>query len=228
MSLRWMMALCIVVLRVGGLFAFEATGIIQKVDAEKGTLVIRVNNQDRTVKADKNIKVLDKAGKELADGLKSKELPESAEATFTIEPEKNEPIIKAIRLGKKDTANAKERSSVGLKPLTEMTAQDKYKGEDGGLYGGGKNEPPEAHRTAALEECRGIVPLDEQGMPSKDGKIVLMSVSMSNTAGVFATFKEMADRDPQKSPQVVIVNGAVGYLETFASRGRTFASTSRW
>ena len=24
-----------------------------------------------------------------------------------------------------------------------MTAEDRYKGEDGGLYGGGKNEPPE-------------------------------------------------------------------------------------
>lgn len=210
MYLRWVVASCIVVLMVGGLLAFEAVGTIQKVYSEKGTLVIRVNGQDRTVKADKNIKVLDKEGKELADGLKSKELKEGVEATFTVEPEKNEPVIKVIRLGKRETTNAKEKSSVGLKPLTEMTAQDKYKGEDGGLYGGGKNEPPEAHRAAALDECRRIVPLDEQGKPSKDGKIVLLSVGMSNTAGVFVTFKEMADRDPQKSPQVVIVNGAVG------------------
>ena len=28
------------------------------------------------------------------------------------------------------------KASVGLKPLTEMTANDRYKGEDGGLYGG--------------------------------------------------------------------------------------------
>ena len=33
---------------------------------------------------------------------------------------------------------------------------------------------------------------------------------MSNTAGEFMVFKEMADRDAEKSPQVVIVNGAVG------------------
>src|SRR5207244_3546667 len=96
------------------------------------------------------------------------------------------------------------------KPLTEMTAQDKYKGEDGGLYGGGKNEPPEPHKAAALDANRNITPLDETGKPSKDGKIVLLSVGMSNTAGVYFTFKEIADRDPQKSPQVVIVNGAVG------------------
>jgi hypothetical protein len=52
--------------------------------------------------------------------------------------------------------------------------------------------------------------LDAQGKPSQDGKIVLMSIGMSNTAGEFATFKEVADRDPKKSPHVVIVNGAVG------------------
>src|SRR5205814_1617145 len=32
------------------------------------------------------------------------------------------------------------KSETGFKPLTDMT--DKYKTEDGGLYGGGKNEPP--------------------------------------------------------------------------------------
>lgn len=33
--------------------------------------------------------------------------------------------------------------AVGLKPLTEMAAADTYLGEDGGLYGGGQNQPPE-------------------------------------------------------------------------------------
>jgi hypothetical protein len=195
---------------VSGLLAFEATGTIQKVDAGKALLVIRVSGQDRRVKADKGIKVLDRKGNELKGGLSSKELKEGVEATFTIEPEKGTPIIKAIRLGRKETTNAKEKSSVGLKPLTEMTALDRYQGEDGGLYGGGKNEPPEAHKAAAHAECKRITPLGENGKPSKDGKIVLVSLGMSNTAGVFVTFKEMADRDPHKSSQVVLVNGAVG------------------
>src|SRR5437879_3262024 len=169
MCIRWTFALCIVVLLVGGLIAFEATGTIQKVDAENGRIVIRVNGQDRSVKVDKSIKVLDREGKELADGLKSKELKEGVEATFTVEPEKGEPVIKAIRLGTNETSSAKEKSSVGLKPLTEMTAEDRYKGEDGGLYGRGKNEPPEAHKAAALDVSRQITPLDEAGKPAKDG-----------------------------------------------------------
>jgi hypothetical protein len=103
-----------------------------------------------------------------------------------------------------------ERSSVGLKPLTEMTAEDKYKGEDGGLYGEGRNEPPEALRAAAKIELKRITPLDSHGKPAKEGKIVLISVGMSNTNGEFRMFKDHADRDAGKAPEVVLVNGAVG------------------
>jgi hypothetical protein len=103
-----------------------------------------------------------------------------------------------------------ERSSVGFKPLIEMTAEDRYKGEDGGLYGGGKNEPPLAHQAAAQKELSAIAPLDAHGNPSKEGKIVLLSIGMSNTFGEFSLFKEKADQDPGKSPHLVMVNGAVG------------------
>src|SRR5262249_30576895 len=158
MHRRWLCTCCALIILPGSLFAFEIGGTIQKVDAEKSVLVIRVNGQDRSVKTAKNIKVLDREGKDLKDGLKSKQLKEGIEVTFTIEKEKKEPVIKAVRLGSQQTKNSEEKSSVGLKPLTEMTAGDKYKCEDGGLYGGGKNEPPEAHRAAALAECQRITP----------------------------------------------------------------------
>jgi hypothetical protein len=103
-----------------------------------------------------------------------------------------------------------EQRSTGLKPLTEMTAEDRYKGEDGGLYGGGKNEPPEFHQRAARDAVQKITPLDAQGKPATDGKIVFISLGMSNTAGEFMSFKEVADRDPQKAQAVALVNCAVG------------------
>jgi hypothetical protein len=103
-----------------------------------------------------------------------------------------------------------EQRSTGLKPLTEMTAEDRYKGEDGGLYGGGRNEPPEIHRRAVGQALKKITPLDARGKPAKDGKIVFIALGMSNTYGEFELFKEIADRDPQKSPAVRIVNCAVG------------------
>src|SRR5687767_13774384 len=68
-----------------------------------------------------------------------------------------------------------DKTSTGLVPLSELTGT--YKGEDGGLYGGGKNAPPEAHRAAAEKETAEVVPRDGEGKPSADGTIVLVSIS---------------------------------------------------
>ncbi|MBL7040005.1 MAG: hypothetical protein ISR77_15315 [Pirellulaceae bacterium] len=95
-----------------------------------------------------------------------------------------------------------------LVPITDMTAP--YKGEDGGLYGGGQNEPPEAHRVAYLRESEKTRPLDANGQPSDDGKIGLIAIGFSNTSIEWEDFKRTADADPQKSSNVVIVNGAMG------------------
>jgi hypothetical protein len=96
-----------------------------------------------------------------------------------------------------------------LTPLTEL-GTGKYKGEDGGLYGGGKNEPPKAHLDAAIKEAAKIRPLDAEGNPAEDGKVVLLGVGMSNTTQEYSRFKGVADRDAAKSPRLVIVDGAQG------------------
>jgi hypothetical protein len=41
------------------------------------------------------------------------------------------------------------QSSVGLIPLTDLDA-GKYQGEEGGLYPGGKNNPPQSHLDAGI------------------------------------------------------------------------------
>ena len=97
-----------------------------------------------------------------------------------------------------------------LKPLTELGATDRYKGEDGGLYGGGKNEPPARLREAAQQELAQIRPRDDQGKPTERGRIVLISLSMSNATMEFSHFKRLADPDPAKSPRLTIVDGAQG------------------
>ncbi len=102
------------------------------------------------------------------------------------------------------------REVTGLKPLTEMTADDKYEGQDGGLYGNGRNEPPDKHRQAAEAALAKIEPLNAVGKPAKDGRIVFLSISMSNATQEFSTFKRIADNDKDKSPLVTIVDGAQG------------------
>ncbi|OHE89403.1 MAG: hypothetical protein A3G75_08575 [Verrucomicrobia bacterium RIFCSPLOWO2_12_FULL_64_8] len=108
------------------------------------------------------------------------------------------------------TPGAVPRDRTGLVPLNEMTGDRQYQGQDGGLYGGGRNEPPPAHAQAALAEAARIVPVDANGRPARDGRIVLLSVGMSNTTQEFSRFQDLADRDPEKAPSVVIVDGAQG------------------
>lgn len=102
------------------------------------------------------------------------------------------------------------RDKTGLKPLTEMKRDERYKGEEGGLYGHGENAPPAAHARDAAAEAARIRPLDAEGREAKDGRVVLLSISMSNATQEFSLFKQLADADADKSQQLVIVDGAQG------------------
>ena len=97
-----------------------------------------------------------------------------------------------------------------LKPLCDMTADEKYEGEVGGLYGNGSNEPPVALQKSATEALTQIKPLNAEGKPSDDGKVVLISISMSNATQEFSFFKRIADEDPRKSSKLTIVDCAQG------------------
>ena len=101
------------------------------------------------------------------------------------------------------------RESTGLVPLNEL-GKGTYKGSEGGLYPGGGNTPPGPHLKAGLKLAKAIAPLNGAGEPSPEGKIVLLSLGMSNTTQEFRVFKKLADADPEKNPRLVIVDGAQG------------------
>src|SRR6266511_744877 len=69
-------------------------------------------------------------------------------------------------------------------PLSELGA-GMYKGFTGGLYPSGSNSTPAAHAAAGITRAQGIVPLDTAGASSPSGKIVLLSIGMSNTTQEF-------------------------------------------
>ncbi|MCI0489845.1 MAG: hypothetical protein L0229_24910 [Blastocatellia bacterium] len=103
-------------------------------------------------------------------------------------------------------------TSTGLIPLNDLGAGF-YQGAQGGLYPNGSNLRPAGHEEAGLEIARSIVPLNKKGRPAKKvkkGRIVLLSIGMSNTTQEFSVFKSLADSDPDKNPSLVIVDGAQG------------------
>jgi hypothetical protein len=198
---------------------FEVGAIILKIDTENRMAVVLANGRERTVKIAANVEIQDGKGEDLSGGLAAKELKEGAVVTLTVERDGNMPAIVSIRLGGKVNPQTGPnvprqasvgKSGVGFKPLTEMSAEDRYKGEDGGLYGGGKNELPDALVAAATKVTAKIKPLDADGNPAADGKIALVSISMSNATQEFSRFKRLAGADVRKSPLVAIVDCAQG------------------
>lgn len=101
------------------------------------------------------------------------------------------------------------RESTGLVPLTDL-GKGRYQGEEGGLYPGGANVPPPSHLKTGLALAKQITPLDPQGKPSPDGKIVLLSIGMSNTTQEFQVFMKLAASEPGLNPRLTIVDGAQG------------------
>lgn len=198
----------------GQLSALEAQGTLQSVDSKSRVVKLFANGKDRTVKAAENAQILGEDGKPLEGGLAAKGLTNGAPVTVTVNPSDLTPVLMRLQLGVHRGQDAwmaaAGKPSVGLKPLTEMTAEERYKGEDGGLYGAGRNEPPHALAAAAARATAKIAPLDAGGQPSPQGKIGLVSISMSNATMEYSLFKQLADRDPQKSSSVAVVDCAQG------------------
>jgi len=111
------------------------------------------------------------------------------------------------------------RESTGLVPLPDL-GTGLYQGEQGGLYPGGRNTPPPAHRDAGLALAGRVVPLDRagnaregnaaEGKFADTGRIVLLSIGMSNTTQEFTAFQQLAAREKGLNPKLAIVDGAQG------------------
>ena len=111
-------------------------------------------------------------------------------------------------------------TNLGWLPLPDLGI-GQYKGFTGGLYPNGLNRRPPAHEAAGLNMALNqITPrLLSGNIDTTNGKIVLLSIGLSNTTQEWATkgpgaFKPRADADASKNPQVVIVDGAQGGMDS--------------
>jgi len=96
-----------------------------------------------------------------------------------------------------------------LRPFTERAVfMDKY---ETGLYPGGKNDMPADHRRAGERIAATLRPLDVDGNPSADGKILAVTVGHSNCAMYFGALqKRLKQNASQLHPRFELLNAAVG------------------
>ena len=90
-------------------------------------------------------------------------------------------------------------TSTGLIPLTDMGSR-RYRGYRGGLYPAGRNTPSPKYLRKGQAASKQIHPIN--------GKIVLLSIGMSNATAEFSAFKRSSDRDTQVNANLVVVDGA--------------------
>jgi hypothetical protein len=184
-------------------------GKIKKIDADKGTITITANGKDHDFTVAEGTRIMDAGGQPARDGLKHKGFKPGAQVMFKPGLKGDKTVLVGLKLvGQPEPPPRVDLSKV--KPLTDMGKDDTYKGFKGGLYPDAKNERPADHEAAGRALAKKVQPLDNDGKPDRDGKIVLLSVGMSNTNQAFGGFMRAARADTEINPHVLPVNGAQG------------------
>ncbi|MEO7866610.1 MAG: T9SS type A sorting domain-containing protein [Candidatus Eisenbacteria bacterium] len=101
-------------------------------------------------------------------------------------------------------------TSTGRVPLNDL-GSGMYLGVQGGLYLGGLNSRPSSHEAAGIAIAQSLVPLDTLGLPDPvNGRVVLVSIGMSNATLEFRRFVLKSDSDISRLPSTRAIDCAVG------------------
>ena len=104
--------------------------------------------------------------------------------------------------------------SPALIPINDL-GTGSWNGFMGGLYPNGSNTMPAAHASAGVQLAGQILPLDANGNPDLiNGKIVFISIGMSNGTMEFSSFVQLGNADQNKNPKVKLVDCAEGGMTT--------------
>jgi hypothetical protein len=102
-------------------------------------------------------------------------------------------------------------TSTGLVPLTDF-GKERYRGQRGGLYPRGANRPPQRYLARGLNAARRV--------RSAQGRIVLLSIGMSNATQEFRGFMQLVQQNATVNPRLQLVDGAQGGWDARAAAQR--------
>ncbi len=108
-----------------------------------------------------------------------------------------------------EASNCSNTTVPGLTPINDL-GTGTHLGYVGGLYPNTSNTMPMTHLNDGLGLVKQVVPRNATGSPGTNGKIVLVTIGMSNTNIESQGLIQLAKNDTTLNPSVVIVDGAEG------------------
>ena len=190
---------------------------IVKVDLDKLIVTLKVDGKDLDAIATEDTKFFEIEGNDTKEKLRA--LKPGADAMFVTREKDGKEYLFGIKLGvgggkgpgpKGGPPKLVKVDSSKLVPLNELGDKEYKDGFKGGFYPDGKNERPKAHEEAGLRFAKEVQPLNAEGKPDPAGKIVMLSVGMSNTSQASGGFSKAIAATDNRNPNFIFVNGAVG------------------
>lgn len=120
------------------------------------------------------------------------------------------PVSKGIGANCNNISFNATDSSGPLVPINDLGTKLYAGAESGGLYANGSNVDDPTHDAYGQSLASGIQPLDSNGNPDPNGKYVLLGIGLSVTQQSLDQIVPLANLDPSKNPQLVVVNGGTG------------------
>lgn len=215
-------ALLLAGLAMGPVAAQETRqGTLQEIDIAKGTVVMRVGATDQKLTLTDRTSVPGGEGKTLAEKLGS--FRQGSEVVVRIIEHGGRQVVLGMRPAA-GAASPPDRPARGAQPADrerQMGAQEiaqlvpldrlgsgTYQGSTGGLYPNGRNQRPKEHEAAGRRLAGQVRPLDAKGRPDPAGKIVLLSIGMSNASQAWQGFQLALGSHGRRNPHLFLVDGA--------------------
>jgi Cu/Ag efflux protein CusF len=194
---------------------------VKKVDAERRTITLTVDGKDIELTANDRTQFRGTSGKALAEQLA--EFKPDAEVMFLARKQDGKDVLVGLAMGgggggaprREGSGQRVSPDTSSFKPITEL-GKAEYRGFTGGLYPNGENARPAAHEAAGLKLARQVQPLNAAGKPDPQGRIVLLSIGMSNTSQSSQGFQQALADESGKNPRFLFVNGAQGGMTAAA------------
>src|ERR1051325_6132488 len=205
------LAVCIGVLSAQG--GDIRRGKVQKLDLDKLTITLKVADKDLDFTLTEETLILGGQGKTHKERMQGFKV--GSEVMFKAGAKNGVELITHMKLaGPGGKGQLPKVDLAKLIPLPEL-GEKEYQGFQGGFYPGGKNTRPEAHEAAGLRLAKEVQPRNADGKPDPAGKIVMLSVGMSNTSQASAGFQKVLAGYKDKNPAFQFVNGAQGGMTAF-------------